>query len=137
MPTIRTVTTEPRDTRAGRKKTGDRGQTVLEYVGVVPLLIVIGLLVVQLGLAAFAVQQAGTASRAAARMASYDHPDRSYQQAGRDAMSDSLVEGTTFESKRGYGEVTVTAKVPVPSLIPGLLNGVKASRSATMPVDDH
>ncbi|OIJ85411.1 TadE/TadG family type IV pilus assembly protein [Streptomyces colonosanans] len=117
------------------KKSDDRGQTVLEYVGVVPMLIVIGLLVVQLGLAAFAVQQAGTASRAAARMASYDNPDRTCQQAGHDALSSSLSGRASFDCQRGSDEVTVTAKVPIPSLIPGLLDGFEAKRRATMPID--
>ncbi|MEV5984527.1 TadE/TadG family type IV pilus assembly protein [Streptomyces sp. NPDC052051] len=122
-----------RGTRGRRKKAGDRGQAILEYVGVIPLLIGVGLLVVQLGLAIFAAQQAGTASRAAARMASYDHPDRSPEQAGRDAMSRSLADGTSFAVDRGSDEVTVTARVTVPSLIPGLFDGLRASRSATMP----
>ncbi|MFF9816235.1 TadE/TadG family type IV pilus assembly protein [Streptomyces sp. NPDC014006] len=126
-----------RKARAGRRKPRDTGQTAIEYVGLLPVLLLVALLVVQLGLAVFAVQQAGTASRAAARAASYDHFDRSYEHAGRDAMSDWLAGDAEFEPDFQSDEVTVTAKVPVPSLIPGLLDGFTARRSATMPVDDH
>lgn len=120
----------------GRRSPRDRGQAVLEYVGLLPVLLIVGVLVIQLGLTVFAVQQAGTASRAAARMASYDDPDRSYGQAGRDAMSTWLADRASFALDAGSEEVTVTATVPVPSLIPGLLDGMTATRSATMPVDD-
>jgi len=117
--------------RRARRKCDDRGQTVLEYVGVVPMLIFIGLLVVQLGLALFAVQQAGTSARAAARVASYDLPG--CQQAGHDALSSWL--SASFDCRPGSDEVTVTAHVRIPSLIPGLLGGAEATRSATMPKD--
>ncbi|MFE1297385.1 TadE/TadG family type IV pilus assembly protein [Streptomyces sp. NPDC058731] len=126
-----------RTPRAGRRKTRDAGQTAIEYVGLLPVLLLIALLVVQLGLAVFAVQQAGTAARAAARAASHDRFDRSYEEAGRNAMSDWLAQDAAFAPDFRSDEVTVTARVPVPSLIPGLLDRVTASRSATMPVDDR
>ncbi|WP_236246556.1 TadE/TadG family type IV pilus assembly protein [Streptomyces sp. CC210A] len=125
-----------RATDVYRRRRGDRGQAALEYVGVLPLLLLVGVLVIQLGIAVFAVQQAGTAARAAARMASHDEPDRSYGQAGQDAMSSWLADGARFDAQAGHDAVTVTATVPIPSLIPGLLDGMEARRSATMPIDD-
>ncbi|GAA3642716.1 TadE/TadG family type IV pilus assembly protein [Streptomyces fenghuangensis] len=113
----------------------ERGQVAIEYVGVLSLLLLVGLLVIQLGLAVFAVQQVGTASRAAARIASYDEADRDYRQAGRDAMSTWLADEAVFRRAVRGDEVKVTARVPIPSLVPGLLDGLNAERSATMPLD--
>ncbi len=70
-------------------------------------------------------------------MASYDHPDRTFREAGRDAMSDWLADDARFDVEARRDEVTVTATVPIPSVIPGLLDGMEARRSATMPIDDH
>lgn len=53
----------------------DRGTVSIEFLGFLPILLVVGLAVVQLGLAAFAIQQAGTGARAAARTASMDESD--------------------------------------------------------------
>jgi Flp pilus assembly protein TadG len=62
----------------------------IEYIGLLPVLILIGLCAIQLGLAVYAVQQAGTAARAAARVASLAHTNVSYQTAGHDAISGFL-----------------------------------------------
>lgn len=58
----------------GRRRT-DRGQVAIEYMGFIPLLLIVGLFAIQLGVAAYTVSQAGTGARAAARMASFDRPD--------------------------------------------------------------
>lgn len=52
----------------------DRGQVALEYIGFVAILLLVGLAAIQLGVAAYAVNQAGTGARAAARAASLDEP---------------------------------------------------------------
>ncbi|MFC8014093.1 TadE family protein, partial [Streptomyces cinereoruber] len=71
------VTNEPRPARAtnvrpqpGRAR--DRGQAAVEYLGFLPILLLVGLAGLQLGIAAYAAQQAGTAARASARAASSD-----------------------------------------------------------------
>ena len=56
----------------GPAATGARSS--IEFLGFLPILLLVALAVVQLGLAAYAVQQAGTAARAAARTASMDGP---------------------------------------------------------------
>jgi Flp pilus assembly protein TadG len=106
----------------------------VEYIGMLPVLILIGLAVIQLGLAAYTVQQAGTASRAAARTASHDHPEIGYEQAGRSAMSGWLADDATFTLAGAADEVTVTAKVAIPSVIPGVGFG-DTERTTTMPRD--
>ncbi|WP_432104968.1 TadE/TadG family type IV pilus assembly protein [Streptomyces sp. bgisy091] len=116
--------------RIGRQ----RGQAAIEYVGVLAILLLVALAAVQLGIAVYAAQQAGTASRAAARAASYDGRSWRYEQAGRASMSDWLADGASFTPSGGGDEVTVTAKVRIPALLP-LLDFGSVTRSATMPRD--
>ncbi|AZS73875.1 pilus assembly protein [Streptomyces sp. Je 1-4] len=113
----------------------DRGQVSIEFLGFLPILLVVGLAVVQLGLAAYTVQQAGTGARAAARTASMDEADREAgpQAAGLSAMSGWVADGATISVGGGGDEVSATARVPIPSIIPGVDNFGTASRTATMP----
>ncbi|MFJ6634727.1 TadE/TadG family type IV pilus assembly protein [Streptomyces sp. NPDC091376] len=116
------------------REEGDRGQTALEYVGWIPLLLLIALAAIQLGIAAYAVQQAGTGARAAARSESIGNGDG--QRAGKEAMSDWVAGGTQID-RSGWGEeVTMTARVTIPSIVPGIDDFGEATRSATMPVTD-
>ncbi|MDV9173230.1 pilus assembly protein, partial [Streptomyces sp. W16] len=48
------------------RKARDRGQVAIEYLGFIPILILVTLAAVQLGLIAYAAEQAGTAARAGA-----------------------------------------------------------------------
>ncbi|MEU7282583.1 TadE family protein [Streptomyces sp. NPDC045431] len=116
--------------RASRTSGRERGQAAIEYVGMLGLLLFVAMAVVQLGLAVYAAQQAGTASRAAARAVSLDQG--SAQQAGRAAMSDWLE--ASFEEARTGDGVQVTARVEVPSVVPGLSFG-PIRKSTTMPMD--
>nr|WP_079123684.1 TadE family protein [Streptomyces sp. NBRC 110611] len=111
----------------------DRGQASIEFLGFLPILLLVALAVIQLGLAAYAVQQAGTGARAAARTASMDRADRETdpQTAGRAAMSGWVADRATISVGGGGDEVRATARVRIPSLIPGVDFG-SASRSATM-----
>ncbi|WP_255951232.1 TadE/TadG family type IV pilus assembly protein [Streptomyces odontomachi] len=112
----------------------DRGQVAIEYVGLLPILLFVGLCAVQLGLAIYAVQQAGTAARAAARVASQlPHTSANPQAAGDDATSDWL-DADVDSPVYGYDSVTVTAHVTIPTVVPGLDFGT-AERSVTMPRD--
>ncbi|MER7997697.1 MULTISPECIES: TadE/TadG family type IV pilus assembly protein [unclassified Streptomyces] len=111
----------------------DTGQAAIEYAGVLTLLIFVGLVGVQLGLVAYAAQQAGTAARAAARTASYAETSMSADAAAKAAVSGWLDAGiddmnTTSEA------VTVTARVKVPEILP-VFNFGDAKRTSTMPRD--
>ncbi|MFE5731262.1 TadE/TadG family type IV pilus assembly protein [Streptomyces sp. NPDC056528] len=128
--------THPRTARAGSRK-DDRGQAALEFLGWLPVLLLVGLLAVQLGLGAFAAQQAGTAARAAARVAADPDAETSAQQAAQAAVSDWLADGTNVPPPNDWGDgvtVTVTVRVRVPSVVPGIEFGF-AEKSATMPAD--
>ncbi|WNE98585.1 TadE/TadG family type IV pilus assembly protein [Streptomyces luomodiensis] len=127
--------------RAGRGAAGgrgngrgrDQGSASIEFLGFLPVLILVALAAVQLGIAAYAAQQAGTAARAAARTASLDEPRTSPQAAGLAAMSGWLADGAGISSGGcGGGEARATATVEIPSVIPGFDFG-SAEKSATMP----
>ncbi|GAA2883272.1 TadE/TadG family type IV pilus assembly protein [Streptomyces mexicanus] len=109
----------------------DRGQVAIEYLGFVPLLMLVAVAVIQIGLVAYAAQQAGTAARAGARAASLRQDSGT---ACARAVSSGLAGGTTCPAAYGGEEVTVTATVPIPSIVPGWDLG-QVHRTATMPLD--
>lgn len=112
----------------GRRRR-DRGQVAIEYLGFVPILILVALAGIQLGIIAYAAQQAGTAARAGARAASLG---QSAQHGCQQAVSD-WVKVACSESGGG-DEVTVTATVQIPSVVL-IWDFDPAEKSATMPVD--
>ncbi|MEV5511490.1 TadE/TadG family type IV pilus assembly protein [Streptomyces flaveolus] len=114
-----------------RGRAGDRGQVAIEYLGFLPILIIVAMAAVQLGLIAYTAQQAGTAARAGARGASLQE---SAQEACATAVSDWLADGTDCPPEYVGDEVTVTASVDIPSIVPGWDFG-DATRTATMPLD--
>ncbi|MFC7985614.1 TadE/TadG family type IV pilus assembly protein [Streptomyces sp. NPDC057336] len=109
----------------------ERGQVAIEYLGFLPIMIIVALAAVQLGLIAYTAQQAGTAARAGARSASLDE---GAGQACDAAVSDWLADGTDCGAEEGGDEVTVTATVDIPSIVPGWDFG-NATKTATMPID--
>ncbi|MFE7773988.1 TadE/TadG family type IV pilus assembly protein [Streptomyces sp. NPDC057445] len=113
----------------------DRGQVAIEYMGFIPLLLIVGLFAIQLGVAAYTANQAGTAARAAARTASHDRPELTPEQAGERSISDWLADDSKFFGSWGGDEVTYTAKVRIPSVVPGVEDWGWAERSSTMPID--
>lgn len=127
------TTTRPHGerTRFARAR-GDRGQVAMEYLGFLPLLLLVAMAAIQLGLAAYAASQAGTASRAGARTAASLDARGSGQTNARDAVSDWVEEGGFRYRQRGGQDITVTVRVKVPSVVPGLKDWW-AERSTTMP----
>ncbi|GAA4999021.1 TadE/TadG family type IV pilus assembly protein [Streptomyces hyderabadensis] len=117
---------------AGGRRPRDRGQVAIEYLGFLPILVLVGMAVVQLGLIAYTAQQAGTAARAGARSASLQE---SAQAACAAAVSSWLADGTSCPGPSyGGDEVTVTATVEIPSIVPGW-DFDPARKTATMPLD--
>jgi len=114
------------------RKVRDRGQVAIEYLGFLPILLLVALAAVQLGLIAYAAQQAGTAARTGARSASLE---QNYQQDCKNAVSGSLSGRTSCQSASLGDEVTVTATVHIPSVIPGYDGFGDAHKTATMPLD--
>jgi len=108
----------------------DRGQVAIEYLGFLPILLIVGMAVVQLGLIAYAAQQAGTAARAGARAESLN--PGTAQDGCVNAVSDWL--SVACVPAQNGDTVTVTATVKIPSIVPGW-DFDPARKSATMPLD--
>ncbi|MFD8010884.1 TadE/TadG family type IV pilus assembly protein [Streptomyces sp. NPDC058955] len=125
----------PRSRTRSSSVRGDRGQVALEYLGFLPILLIVGLAGLQLGLAAYAAQQAGTAARAAARAATRDvAPGEAPIDPG--AAAEAAVSGwidLNLEPGGGGGEYTATAVVKIPQVVPFWDLG-EVRKSATMPL---
>ncbi len=111
----------------------DRGSSMLEFAGFLPVLLLVGLAAIQLGLVGFAANQAGTGARAGARVASQAEGGDGVA-AARAAMTDGL--DATVTPGGGGDTTTYTVAVHVPTLLPFVGNGWTVTRSATMPNDD-
>lgn len=120
---------EVREVRDRGRRAGDRGQVAIEYLGFIPILLLVAMAGVQIGLVAYAAQQAGTAARAGARAASLEN---SAQVGCATAISDWL--SVSCSEAVGGDEVTVTATVQIPSIVPGW-EFDPAQKTATMPLD--
>ncbi|MER6976292.1 TadE/TadG family type IV pilus assembly protein [Streptomyces carpinensis] len=114
-----------------RRRKRDHGQVAIEYLGFIPILMLVAVAVIQIGLIAYTAQQAGTAARAGARAASLRQDSR---QACAEAVSSWLADGTNCPASYGDKDVTVTADVDIPSIVPGWNFG-QAHKTATMPLD--
>ncbi|WP_435855961.1 TadE family protein [Streptomyces physcomitrii] len=122
----------PRRPAGGRRRPfDDRGVSMLEFAGFLPILLLVGMAAIQLGLVGYSANQAGSGARAAARVASQDGPG---QAAGYAAMSDWL--DAQVNVVRGGETTTATVTVQVPTLLPFVDTDWSVSRSATMPDDD-
>ncbi|MEV8230760.1 TadE/TadG family type IV pilus assembly protein [Streptomyces sp. NPDC079167] len=119
----------------GRGRGRDRGSTAIEYLGFLPVLILIGLAGIQLGLIAYTAQQAGTAARAAARTAAQEDVSGSYAQVGRASMTGWVAERSQISPPAGGDAVTVTVTVKIPDILLGMLGDRTVEKSATMPRD--
>lgn len=110
---------------------GDRGASILEFAGFLPILLLVGLACIQLGLIGYGINQAGTGARAAARAASLDGDGEA---AGIASVSDWL--NPQVDAPLGAGDTTTaTVTVTVPAIIP-IFDAWPVTREATMPNDD-
>lgn len=118
---------------------GERGVASLEYLGMLPFLLLFALAGIQLGLVAYCGEQAGTAARTAARTAALPPPaggEANGKAAGEHAVSDWLDPRITWP---GANQDLYTAKatISVPSVLPGVHIFGPVSRTATMPREDN
>ena len=105
----------------------ERGSAAVEFVGFLPILLLVALAGVQLGLVAYAGTEAGTAARTAARTDDAG--------AGKAAMSSWLRGGASVALSEGTDRVTATVTIKVPSVLPGISIVDPVVRRATMPRD--
>ncbi|MGW3207358.1 TadE/TadG family type IV pilus assembly protein [Streptomyces sp. NPDC001135] len=115
--------------RRGRRGRRDTGQVAIEYLGFLPVLLIVAMAGVQIGAIAYAAEQASTAARAGARAASLE---QSYTQACAEAVSGPLT--VSCVGDKGADSVTVTATVDIPQIVPGW-HFDPARKKATMPLD--
>ncbi|MEV8308402.1 TadE family protein [Streptomyces flavidovirens] len=112
----------------------DRGAAILEFAGFLPILLIVAMAGIQLGIVGYAASQAGTAARAAARTEAQEELRGQGAATGKAAMSDWLAGGTVIEFS---GNVTATARVPIPSVVPGVPDFGHAVKAVTMPADQE
>ncbi|WP_330307002.1 MULTISPECIES: TadE/TadG family type IV pilus assembly protein [unclassified Streptomyces] len=112
------------------RRLDDRGVSILEFAGFLPILLVIGMAAIQLGLVGYGINQAGSGARAAARVASQGGDGAAAGQAAVSGWLDPAV-----SAPEGADVTTATVTVTVPSVIP-LFDAVTVVRHATMPTDD-
>ncbi|MCQ4082253.1 pilus assembly protein [Streptomyces sp. RB6PN25] len=122
--------------RGARGAESARGQASLEFLGILPVLLLIALAGIQLGLAAYTASQATTAARTAARTASLHDPEADPRQAGLDSVSGWLQSGTHVDPTDEGEAVKVDVTMDIPSVIPGMSLFGPVHRTATMPKED-
>lgn len=114
------------------------GQASLEYLGMLPFLLLIALAGIQLGIAAYCGSQAGTAARTAARTAALPGAEGGQgpgRTAGENAVSGWVDPDISFPVDSD-STVTAEATVRIPSVLPGVHLFGPVHRDATMPKED-
>lgn len=119
--------------RKAREAGGDRGQVALEYIGFLPILLLVGLGGIQLGWSAYVVQQAETAARTAARVEARE-PDRGVR-AGLAAIRPSIARRAVISPSVTQDAVTMRVTITIESIVPGV-GPQTVVRTAVMPNDD-
>ena len=112
-----------------RRLRSERGQSSVELMGMLWLLLLLALGVWQLMLAAWAAEQAQNASRTAARV---EGRGGDGDKAARNAVTSALRKGMDVQVNSEH--VTVSVRIPI--LIPGLVvddQHLMAVRDATLP----
>ncbi|MCZ0981104.1 septum site-determining protein [Streptomyces diastatochromogenes] len=118
-----------------RRRRRDRGQAAIEYLGFLPILLIVGLAGLQLGVAAYAAQQAGTAAvrppgpRAPGRRAATWTPRR------RCGGPRGRRLGHRVSVAPAGGEVVATVTVRIPSVVP-FWHFDDVRKTATMPLPE-
>lgn len=113
--------------RLGRRLSRERAQVAVEFLGMVPLMLISALLVWQLLLAAYAVSSAENAARTASRA---EGVGRDGEEAARSSLSFGLDQDavTTIDGERA--EVSVR----VPIIAPGVsVEALTVTRDAELP----
>lgn len=130
LPTLRRRRSSQSHRSSRSRRLDDRGVSILEFAGFLPILLVIGMAAIQLGLVGYGINQAGSGARAAARVASQGGDGAAAGQAAVSGWLDPAV-----SAPEGADVTTATVTVTVPSVIP-LFGAVTVVRHATMPTDD-
>ena len=113
---------------------GESGQASLETVAVLPVFIVVALLIWQIVLVGMTFVFAGHAARAGARALAVGDP---VVAAAKSGVPGAWKDGVTVqESPEDQGSQSVSVKVPVPLLLPGLMSLPAIDSSARTVIED-
>jgi hypothetical protein len=115
--------TEVRADHRANRANRERGQASIEFLGFLPILLLVALAGVQLGLLAYVGTEAGTAATVAACT-------------GDPGAAAASVSGWLHPQVRldpEPGAMTATVTIRVPSVLPGISIVEPVTRSATMP----
>ena len=110
----------------------DRGQTVIEFVGVVPLILLLLVALWQCALVGYTFVLAGNAADEGARAgaAAEQGGDGLCQAAALHEVPSALQSGSPECGEDGNGMYRATVTLHIPILIPGVLNGFPVEGSA-------
>jgi pilus assembly protein CpaE len=120
---------------------GERGQTTVEFIGMLPILLVTVLLLWQIAITGYTYVAAGHAAREGARELATDPTDpakekgmsqkerdkQPYRVAARNDLQHAWRKSSEVELR---GKVTVSVRLQVPVLIPGIKSPLKISTTA-------
>lgn len=113
---------------ASRARAGEVGQAAVEFVALLPVLILVALAMGQGAVAGYAAWSAAGAARVAARAEALGEPPGA---AARDELPQFLDRGSRVRVADPDGKTPgrVTVRLRVPSLVPGLKFGTVAGRA--------
>jgi pilus assembly protein CpaE len=117
---------------------GERGQSTAEFMGLFPIIIVIVLSLWQISLVGYTFVTAGHAAREGARQLAVDSSDSGNNPPYRKAASKDLPGAWRKHaeiSKRG--SVTVSVRLRVPALVPGINTPLEIGTTADTSVEDE
>jgi pilus assembly protein CpaE len=118
---------------------GERGQTSVEFAGILPLLFVVVILLWQIGLVGYTYVLAGHAAREGSRTLAVDstddRDDKPYRDTAEEDLPKAWRKGAQIEK---VGDVTVRVALKVPILFPGAESPLpRVSSSAATSVEDE
>ena len=127
---------EPRGLLA--RLSGERGQTTVEFAGLLPLLLVVVALLWQIGLTGYTYMLAGHAAREGSRTLAIDSTDEPKEKPYRDTAAEDLPKAWRKGAEiKKTDDVTVRVKLKVPVLLPNVKSPWKITSSAATVVEDE
>jgi pilus assembly protein CpaE len=127
---------EPRGLLA--RLSGERGQTTVEFAGLLPMLLIVVILLWQIGMVGYTYMLAGHAAREGARMLAVDPKDEPRDKPYADTAREDLPKAWRKHAKiEKTDDVTVRVQLKVPVLFPGVGSPWRISSQAGTSVEDE
>jgi len=117
---------------------GERGQTTVEFAGILPLLLIVVMLLWQIGLVGYTFMLAGHAAREGARELAIDttdtRTDRPYADVAMEDVPKAWRKGAKVDRPE---DATVRVALKVPVLVPSLKTNIKITSQAGTVIEDE